>query len=212
MKLPPLPENIKKTAENQEWGTWRELYEDTPFWRIVISNALFNLCDAANIYLPAFAIAMGLIPSSFSIAVGIGAFTVRTLGKKVFTVFPRYALAGPSLIIMALSLILSSFASSNELFFMCGLLFGVGMGYGYPSQLSLIGDLAPAKLRAKLSSLVHFCIDISWFIIPLYMGFAIPQIGEVGAIKALSIVCMISGILVTVMWRRYEKSSQAVKK
>jgi MFS family permease len=191
------------STENQAWGTWEELYKDTPFWRIVISNALFNLCDAANIYLPAFAIAMGLVPSSFSIAIGIGALTVRTLGKKVFTIFPRYALAGPSLFTMALSLILSSYATNNALFFLCGLLFGVGMGYGYPAQLSLIGDLAPAKLRAKLSSLVHFCIDISWFIIPIYMGFAIPHIGEVGAIKALSIICMISGILLAVMWSRY---------
>ena len=206
IKLPPLPENVKKATENQEWGTWNELYNDTPFWRIVISNALFNLCDAANIYLPAFAVAMGLVPSSFSVAIGIGAFTVRTLGRKVFTIFPRYALAGPSLFTMALSLILSSYAKNNALFFLCGLLFGAGMGYGYPAQLSLIGDLAPAKLRAKLSSLVHFCIDISWFIIPLYMGYAIPYIGEIGAIKLLSIICMISGVLVTVMWQRYEKS------
>ena len=206
LKLPPLPENVLKTPENRVWGTWKELYEDTPFWRIVASNALFSLCDAANIYLPTFAIAMGLIPSSFSIATVIGAFTARTLGRKVFTIFPRYALAGPSLFFMALSLFLSARVASNTLFFTCGLLFGVGMGYGYPVQLSLIGDLAPAKLRAKLSSLVHFCIDISWFIIPLYMGFAIPHIGEVGAIKALSIICMVFGILVSIMWRKYAKA------
>ena len=206
IKLPPLPENVISTPEKQVWGTWKELYEDTPFWRIVASNSLFSLCDAANVYLPTFAIAMGLIPSTFSIATVIGAFTARTSGRKIFTIFPRYALAGPSLFIMALSLFLSARASNNILFFVCGLLFGVGMGYGYPVQLSLIGDLAPAKLRAKLSSLVHFCIDISWFIIPLYMGFAIPHIGEVGAIKALSIICMIFGVLVTIMWRKYKKA------
>jgi MFS family permease len=210
VKLPPLPENIKKTTESKNWGTWNELYKDTPFWRIVTSNALFNLCDAANIYLPVFAIALGLRPSAFAIATGIGALTVRTLGKKMFTIFPRYALAGPSLFTMALSLVLSSYATSNMLFFICGLLFGAGMGYGYPAHLSLIGDLAPARLRAKLSSLVHFCIDISWFIIPLYMGFSIPHIGEVGAIKTLSIICMITGVLVTVMWRQYEKTKTIV--
>jgi MFS family permease len=206
IKLPQLPENVKKTAENQEWGTWKELYQNTPFWRIVTSNALFNLCDAANIYLPALAVAMGLLPTSFAISTGIGAFTARTLGSRIFAIFPRYSLAGPSLFTMALSLILSTYATNNALFFLCGLLFGVGMGYGYPAQLSLIGDLAPAKLRAKLSSLVHFCIDTGWFIIPLYMGFITPHIGEVGAFKVLSIICMISGIFVTAMWRQYEKS------
>ena len=205
-KLPQLPENVKKTAENQEWGSWKELYENTPFWRIVTSNALFNLCDAANIYLPAFAVAMGLVPSSFAISTGIGAFAARTLGNRIFAIFPRYALAGPSLFTMALSLMLSTYATNNTSFFMCGLLFGVGMGYGYPAQLSLIGDLAPAKLRAKLSSLVHFCIDTGWFIIPLYMGFIIPFRGEVGAFKILSVICMISGVIVTIMWRQYHKS------
>jgi sugar phosphate permease len=82
----------------------------------------------------------------------------------------------------------------------------VGMGYGYPAQLSLIGDLAPVKLRAKLSSLVHFCIDTGWFIIPLYMGFIIPYRGEVGAFKVLSIICIISGVFVTIMWHQYKKS------
>jgi len=211
IKLPPLPDKVKSATENKKWGTWRELYENTPFWRIVASNALFNICDAANIYLPAFAIALGLVPSSFAVSIAIAAFTARTLGKNVFTIFPRYALAGPSLFIMALSLFLSTYATSNALFSICGMIFGVGMGYGYPAHLSLIGDLAPEKLRAKLSSLVHFCIDTGWFIIPLYMGFAIPRIGEVGAFKALSIVCMISGVLVTVMWTRYGKVKQAAK-
>jgi MFS family permease len=209
IKLPPMPETVKKTTENQEWGTWKELYQNTPFWRIVTSNALFNLCDAANIYLPAFAVAMGLVPTSFAISTGIGAFTARTLGGKIFAVFPRYALIGPSLFTMALSLILSTYATNNTTFFICGLLFGVGMGYGYPSQLSLIGDLAPAKLRAKLSSLVHFCIDTGWFIIPLYMGFVTPRIGEVGAFKVLSVICMISGVIVTLIWSRYKKINQA---
>jgi hypothetical protein len=54
-------------------------------------------------------------------------------------------------------------------------------------------------------------ISIFWFLIPLYMGFATPHIGEVGAFKLLSIVCMISGIFVTAMWSRYEKSKQVAK-
>jgi hypothetical protein len=79
------------------------------------------------------------------------------------------------------------------------------MGYGFPAHLALIGDLAPARLRAKMSALVYFCYDISWFVLPVYVGFATPRIGETGALGVLSVICAISGIGVTVMWKAWSK-------
>ena len=64
IRLPQLPENVKKTAENQEWGTWKELYQNTPFWRIVTSNALFN-CSGSSLSRAAFTIS-GVNPESLN--------------------------------------------------------------------------------------------------------------------------------------------------
>jgi MFS family permease len=203
-RLPPLPETLK-TEEDREWSTWRDLYGQTPFWRTVVSCALFGLCDASIVCLPALALSMGLIPTFFLVGNGIGALAVRTLGYGLFNRHPRYSFAGPSLFVMAVFLYLTTKASGNAWLFVCGFLYGTGMGYGYPAHLALVGDLAPARLRAKMSALVYFCYDISWFILPVYIGFATPRVGETGAFRFLATLCAISGIGVTVMWRSCSK-------
>jgi len=201
--LPPI--NFEHTSESR-WGTWRELYDDTPFWRIVTSCMLFALCDASIVYIPALTMAMGLVPSSFVIASGLGAIAMRILGREFFNSHPRYFFAGPSLLLMAAFLYLTAIASNNFWLFVFGLCFGAGLGYGYPAHQALIGDLAPASLRAKASSLVYFCNDISWFILPVYVGFVTPYAGEMGAFKFLALFSLASGIGLTIMWTRYSKA------
>jgi len=198
-----LPSVSLEQAPLSGWGTWRELYSGTPFWRIVVSCTFFGLCDASIVYLPALAISMGLIPSSFLVANGLGALTARILGLNFFNRHPRYAFAGPSLLIMAVFVYLTATATSNFWLFVFGFFYGTGMGFGFPAHLALIGDLAPPPLRAKASSLVYFCYDISWFILPVYVGFVTPYAGEVGAFKFLGILSAVAGVGVTLMWRQY---------
>ncbi|MDR3229941.1 MAG: MFS transporter [Synergistaceae bacterium] len=203
-RLPPLSGALNVT-ENLEWGTWGELYRDTPFWRTLTSCALFGLCDASIVYLPALILAMGLVPTFFVVGNGLGALAMRTLGYAFFNRHPRYVFAGPSLFVMAVFLFFTTRATSNVWLFAYGFLYGTGMGYGFPAHLALIGDLAPARLRAGMSALVYFCYDISWFVLPVYVGFATPRIGERGAFSILSVICVISGVGVTMMWRAWSK-------
>jgi MFS family permease len=205
-RLPPLSRAPGTLSE--EWGTWSELRQNTPVWRMATSCALFGLCDASIIYLPTLALAMGLIPSSFVVANGLGALVIRIWGREFFNRYPRYVFAGPSLLVMAFFLYLSAVAANNLWLFVCGFFYGVGMGYGYPAHLALIGDLAPARLRAKSSALVYLCYDASWFVLPVYVGFATPVIGEIWAFKLLALFSVASGIGVTAMWVRYSKSFQ----
>lgn len=203
--LPPLSEKLRSEGV-REWGTWGDLYRETPFWRTVTSCTLFGLCDASIVYIPTLALAMGLIPSSFIVANGLGALMMRTLWHDFFNRHPRYMFAGPSLFVMAVFLYFTAEATNNIWLFVCGFLYGTGMGYGFPAHLALTGDLAPARLRAKMSALVHFCYDASWFILPVYVGFASRYIQEMGAFRILALVCIVSGIGVTLMWRQYSKS------
>jgi MFS family permease len=204
-RLPPLPVGSAWGNGETDWGSWGELYRDTPFWRIVTSCALFGLCDASIVSLPALILAMGLKTTSFVVASGLGALTMRTLGRKFFNRYPRYVFAGPSLAVMAFFLYLTTAAAGNLQLAACGLFYGVGMGYGFPAHLALVGDLAPARLRAKSSALVHFCYDASWFVLPVYIGFATSRLGAMGAFRLLALACVLSGAGVTVMWARYAK-------
>jgi MFS family permease len=204
-RLPLLAKDANDLSEAGTWGTWGELFRDTPAGRMAASCFLFGLCDASIVYLPALALAMGLVPSSFMVANGLGALATRIWGRNFFNRRPRYVFAGPSLVVMASFLYLSTLAANNLWFFICGFFNGVGMGYGYPAHLTLIGDLAPSRLRAKSSALVYFCCDASWFVLPVYVGFATPAIGEIWAFKLLALFSVVSGVGVTAMWTLYAK-------
>jgi MFS family permease len=205
-RLPPLQRS--SNAAPEAWGTWGDLYRETPLWRTAASCLFFGLCDASIVYLPALAQTMGLVPSSFVIANGLGALAIRIWGREFFNRHPRTVFAGPSLVVMALFLYLSTLATNNLWFFTCGFFYGMGMGYGFPAHLALIGDLAPARLRAKSSALVYFCYDASWFVLPVYVGLVTPVIGEVQAFKLFSLFSVVSGIGVTIIWASYSKSRQ----
>jgi predicted MFS family arabinose efflux permease len=216
-RLPPLPAGSGKDSGKEgktetDWGTWGELYRDTPFWRILTSCALFGLCDASIVSLPALILAKGLKTTSFVVASGLGALTMRTLGRNFFNRYPRYVFAGPSLTVMAFFLYLTASAASEFQLAACGLFYGVGMGYGFPAHLALVGDLAPARLRAKSSALVHFCYDASWFVLPVYVGFATSRLGTMGAsFELLALACVGFGAGVTAMWTAYARAKNTKK-
>jgi hypothetical protein len=205
-RLPSLSSLPSSPQMAESWGTWGELYRDTPFWRTVTSCALFGLCDASIVYLPSLALSMKLVPSSFVVANGMGALAMRIFGRGLFNRYPRYIFAGPSLLVMAVFLCLTTTAAGNLWLFGCGLFYGVGMGYGFPAHLALAGDLAPARLRAKSSALVHFCYDASWLILPVLVGFGTPHMGEMGVFRLLGLFSVASGVGVTAMWTLYAKS------
>lgn len=205
-RLPPLSRG--PNAASEAWGTWGDLYRDTPVWRVAASCFFFGLCDASIVCLPALALTMGLVPSSFVVANGLGALAMRTWGREFFNRHPRYVFVGPSLVVMALFLYLSVLATNNLWFFVCGFFYGVGMGYGFPAHLALTGDLASPSLRAKSSSLVYFCYDASWFVLPVYVGLVTPVIGEMQAFELLSLFSVVSGVGVTAIWALYSQSRQ----
>ncbi|MDR1732038.1 MAG: MFS transporter [Synergistaceae bacterium] len=189
-----------------KWGTWGDLYREIPVWRTILTCLFFGLCDAAIVCIPSLALSMGLIPSFFAVANGLGALVMRTMGRDFFNRHPRYLFIGPSLFVMALFLYLTTEAVNNVWLFACGFFNGMGMGYGFPALLALIGDLAPERLRAKMSSLVYFCYDVSWFVLPVYIGFATPLVGEMGAFRSLAALCLTAGVGVALMWRSGSKA------
>ncbi|MDR2528898.1 MAG: MFS transporter [Synergistaceae bacterium] len=209
-RLPPV--SAAFDAGEQSWGTWGEFYQYSPFWRIAASCIFFGLCDASIVYIPALALSMGLAPSSFVVANGLGALAMRTLARDFFNRHPRYALAGPSLLVMAVFLYLTPLSKDNLGLFACGFFYGVGMGYGFPAHLALIGDLAPARLRAKSSTLVYFCYDVSFFLLPMLMGFVAPMLGKTGAFRLLGLSCVASGVGVTVMWALFAEVPKKERK
>lgn len=183
------------------WGTYGDLFHTTPAIRMALSCLLFGLCDASIVYISSFAMGKGLVPSAFMIPNAIGATLIRFYGRGPFNRLPRTLLAGPSFALMAACLVATSYATSNTILAVCGLFYGMGMGYAYPAHLSFTGDLVPIRLRAKAASLVFFSMDFSWFLLPLYMGFAGESAGVVLAFRRFALFCVAASLFVTWMWR-----------
>ena len=191
---------FEETSSTMKWGSYRDLFRETPAWRMLCSCFFFGLCDSSIVFLGSMLLEKGLVPSWFVFAMAGGALFVRTAGRNLFNRYPRTVFAGPSFLLMAACLIWLSFVDSPAGMLLSGFLYGIGVGYGYPAHLALTADLAPARLRAKASALVHFSMDLSWFLLPLYMGFGSTLLGTLLAFRLFALFCLITAVAVTVMW------------
>lgn len=183
-----------------EWGTYGDLFRETPAGKIVFSCFFFGLCDASIVFIGTVLLEKGLVPSWFIFSLGAGALFVRTAGRNLFNRYQRTVFAGPSFLVMALCLLGLAFADSSLGLVFWGFFYGMGMGYGYPAHLALTADLAAPRLRAKASALVHFSMDLSWFILPLYMGFGCTLLGTRQAFLLFTLLCIATAVMTTVMW------------
>jgi len=183
-----------------EWGTYGDLFRETPAGKIVFSCFFFGLCDASIVFIGTVLLEKGLVPSWFIFSLGAGALFVRTAGRNLFNRYQRTVFAGPSFLVMALCLLGLAFADSSLGLVFWGFFYGMGMGYGYPAHLALTADLAAPRLRAKASALVHFSMDLSWFILPLYMGFGCTLLGTRQAFLLFTLICIATAVMTTVMW------------
>lgn len=73
-----------------------------------------------------------MLVSSFMVANAVAAVLVRTVGFRFMDRFPRTLPGSPASGTMAAALLGMSFSSTNGAFLVWGLLFGLGIGVGFP--------------------------------------------------------------------------------
>lgn len=162
--------SFEKKGKN-DWGRYSELFFIPRVRALFISIILFSLTDACVLSVAGLAMEKGLIPSFFiSANAGLSVF-IRLFLFRHMDRFPRMKLAAPMFALTSAGIFLATFAWNNMLFMLCGLLFGLGMGYGFPLHLALAGDVAPLKLRPKVTSMVWFLMAVSFFICPILIGY-----------------------------------------
>ncbi len=157
--------------QKQDWGSYSDLFRLPSVRALFVSIIFFSFTDACILSVAGLAMEKGLVPSFFisanaALSVFIRLFLFRHLDR-----FPRMKLAAPMFALTSAGLFLSTFAWNNVMFMICGILFGLGMGYGFPMHLALAGDVAPPRLRPKVTSMVWFLMALSFFICPLIIGY-----------------------------------------
>lgn len=201
---------MKETAQVEKkekaWGTYSELFKIKGVPTLYLSGILMSVADSMTLCVAMLAVDRGVSVSYFMISVSVAAVCIRTLGFKVMNSIPRLLLAAPSAALMGLSVLFLSFSSTPFFFVIFGLLFGLGIGMGYPTHLSLIGDIVPIKLHPKATGGFLLFYDFGWVATPLLFGAIAPLFGASGAFRTIGIVAFacsaaIQYFLWMPMWR-----------
>ena len=187
-------------AQDKAWGSYADLFREAPLGILSMTVIFFAFVDASVIYISSLAFHQGLSPSFFMVALGGGAIFIRIAGRGFFNRTPRILLMGPSLFCMGIALFMATIVKNNFFLALTGFIYGLGMGYGFPALLSLAGDLVTLYLRPKLTSFILLFMDMSWFLLPLYIGYVSSWGGIVLAYRLMAIGSVILATLMHLIW------------
>jgi MFS family permease len=109
---------------------------------------------------------------------------------------------------MGSALCLATWAGSNLYLAAVGFLYGLGVGYGFPALLSLGGDLVDVRLRPKMTSFVLFFMDLSWFFLPLFMGYFISVRDVATAYRVLAGISITMALTTHFLWIRFMRKDR----
>jgi len=188
--------------KQQDWGSYSDAFRLASVRALFVSIIFFSLTDACILSLAGLAMEKGLVASSFisanaALSVFIRLFLFRHLDR-----LPRMKMAASMISITSLALFLCTFAGNNMMFMFCGILFGLGMGYGFPMHLALAGDVVPLNLRPKVTSLVWFLMALSFFFCPLIIGYLSAIFDYQTSFRILSATIFIAAPLIHIfLWK-----------
>ena len=166
-----IPRKEDPSLGNVYWGTYSEVLKGKEFRTLLASVILFAMTDAAIVSLAGLAMERSLLASSFISSQALTGLLIRLFGFRLMDRLPRNRLAALSFSVTAFALVAVTFVNSNAWMIFGGVVYGIGMGYGFPLHLALIGDMVPARLRPKATSLVWFLMAGCYFVSPVLTGF-----------------------------------------
>jgi MFS family permease len=159
-----------------------------------------SIVDASSVSISLMAAERGLVASSFIASLSFAAALTRLCGARVLNSIPHSFSIAPCAILMSGALLGSSLADSNASFLLCGILFGVGVGGGFPLMLASASDILPEELRPKGTAVVLLLYDLGWFITPPLVGALTPRLGLSRSFTALSCGTLAALITLTFLY------------
>ena len=199
MKLPKTKRGAPQKSAPKEKVSYLWLVRSPQVLFFAASAALFAVSDAAQLRFVQLAGERGLAASYFfSVSAGT-AMIFRLLCGKLVDRLPRKVCAPASTLLTAGMMFAASFAPSPRAFMLCGFIFGLGMGFGYPAFMCLTLDIGGRRSAVTTLAVVFgFIYSLQSFLCPLIIQQAINLTGSVtwayrlmfGTVAALAGVCV----------------------
>jgi MFS family permease len=177
---------LRDASSRKSWGAYGALARNGPFIMLVITCAVMALIDATSVSISMMASERGLVASSFIASLSAAAVITRLCGARVLNGMPRLLSISPCAMLMCCAILVASAAESNVSFLLCGILFGVGIGGGFPMMLASVSDILPEELRPKGTAVTLLLYDMGWFVTPSLIGALTPRLGLARSFTALA--------------------------
>lgn len=185
-------------------GRAKSVLENSGVRSLLLSVALFCSVDACLLSFAGLGSEKGIPISGFLAASAVTSVLVRFLGRSLVDRLPRIKTAWVSGAVAAVFVALPAlpFVSGGVGFSVCGALYGIFMGLGYPALLALIADVASPEERNRVTSLFWFFMGLAYMGIPVVIGYLAALLGYSNAFLLASLLL---GPLVAVVGRRWER-------
>lgn len=182
-----------------------------PAFRLaILSILLFSIADASASFMSSTTAHFGLMASLFLSSNALVGLLVRLFLARYLDRFPRWVLATPTVLITSGALLLSTVSPTETRLVEMGLLFGIGMGIGFPMHLALISDSVPTRLQPPAISICWFLIGLAFAVIPLFMGWLRGIAGPVIPLRVTSGTAFCGAAALTVLWHVRHRTGNEV--
>lgn len=139
--------------------------------KLITSAALFPPFAVATLAGVGFGVALTFVPvlgeviriehvSVFFLSYVGSAISVRIFGGRLADVYGRQAVAAPSVVILALSIVGLAFVGGETGLALAGFAFGTGHGFLYPALNALVVDVSRGEDRGKAMSLYNAAFNL----------------------------------------------------
>lgn len=172
-----------------------------PGLRVALFSALLFCCvDALAAFMASMTNRYGLMASYFLSSNALVGVSIRLFCGNLLDRWPRWKLSAPIILGMTALLLLASVNPSRWSLIALGLLFGVGMGFGFPLNLALVSDWAPRELLPQAMSLAWFMLGLGFALAPLVTGWMGEATDPVTAYRAIGGTIFIGGLYLAWLW------------
>jgi len=177
------------TSEIQS-GNNRLIMANPEVLMLFLSIVLFCAVDACMLSIAALGREKEIPVSGFLAASAVTTALVRFFGRSLIDRMPRIRTAWMSGVVAATFMGLSAvpLVSGVVGFEVCGAMYGIFIGLGYPTILALIGDIAPLEQCNRVTALFWFFMGLSYMGIPVIIGNLANLVRYSGAFLLLNLV------------------------
>lgn len=195
---------FKRAQRPSHWGSYTDLLKVPGFKTLFLFQFYLSFSEALSLSLPNFAAVSGQSVSLFMLPAATASILFRLAGFRLMERIPRVLLVPPAAVLIALGFFLTGLSPQAFGFTLGGFLFGLGMGAGFPTHLSLIGDLLPKELHPKGTAALFFAGDLSWTVSPLLVGLVRPFLHNRGVFLLFPFFALVAiSATIFFLWRPF---------